>query len=294
MNPTLHLTSGDIAGDLLRKSDISGDVFVWHDILYDGRRNAGWPTEQTFADRVEFLENATGGGLSREKIRRTLDEQYVKLKQTVKNDLHMVLWFDACLFDQTMLCHILACLESLNANADQIDLLCVDHFAGVEPYNGLGQLTPEQLASVFDQRRPVSETQFQFAIDVDHAFAKQNLEEFKRLANIDEAPIPWVPTAVRRWLEEIPDSPDGLGKLIRLALEVIRSGVEKPTSIFTAVAKMDSHPQYWGDTTLWAKINALADSEPPFVHIEGPAPRLPLWPGTISPDDFSVKPRIND
>jgi hypothetical protein len=34
MPDTVHMTSGDCAGDLLEKSDISGDVFVWHDILY--------------------------------------------------------------------------------------------------------------------------------------------------------------------------------------------------------------------------------------------------------------------
>jgi hypothetical protein len=43
------------------------------------------------------------------------------------------------------------------------------------------------------------------------------------------------------------------------------------------VADADTPPQFWGDITLWAKINALADRKPPLVRIEGPAPRLPQW-----------------
>ena len=36
MENTLHITSGDCAGGSLVKAGLPGDVFVWHDILYDG------------------------------------------------------------------------------------------------------------------------------------------------------------------------------------------------------------------------------------------------------------------
>jgi len=64
MKQILHITSGDIAGDSLRKSGIAGEVFVWHDILYDGPKNPGWPDEAALHARAQFLEDATGGGLT--------------------------------------------------------------------------------------------------------------------------------------------------------------------------------------------------------------------------------------
>jgi hypothetical protein len=76
---TLHITSGDIAGGSLAKSGVPGDVFVWHDILYDGPRNPGWPNADTLAARARFLEQATAGGLDREHILGTLRGQYRKL-----------------------------------------------------------------------------------------------------------------------------------------------------------------------------------------------------------------------
>lgn len=41
MMDILHITSGDCAGGSLAKAGLPGEVFVWHDILYDGPRNPG-------------------------------------------------------------------------------------------------------------------------------------------------------------------------------------------------------------------------------------------------------------
>jgi len=43
MERVLHITSGDIAGENLRKSGIGGEVFVWRDILYECPREPKWP-----------------------------------------------------------------------------------------------------------------------------------------------------------------------------------------------------------------------------------------------------------
>jgi hypothetical protein len=40
---------------------------------------------------------------------------------------------------------------------------------------------------------------------------------------------------------------------------------------------------------LWAKINALADRNPPLVRIEGPAERLPQWESTVDLNSFRIK-----
>jgi hypothetical protein len=134
MVDTLHIISGDIAGGSLVKSGLPGEVFVWHDILYDGPRNPGWPDEETLKARAVFLEEATAGGLDRRHIIETLHNQYRKLAEAA-TDKHIVLWFDACLFDQAMLAHILTCL--LHQGVQEVELLCVDAFPGIVPFHGL-------------------------------------------------------------------------------------------------------------------------------------------------------------
>jgi hypothetical protein len=286
MGKTLHITSGDCAGDSLAKSNISGEVFVWHDILYDGPRHSGWPDDDILDARSRFLVQATAGGLSREHVLDTLKRQYQKLTGAADYE-RIVLWFDACLFDQSMLVHILTCM--LHRGIRKADLLCVDAFPGIVPFNGLGQLKPSQLASLYDQRRPVTYAQFEFAKIVDKAFAIQNPTLFSELSHKTDAPLPWIPAAVTRWLQEQPDPATGLGRLEYLALEAIRSGCETPSEIFSTVAATDTPPQFWGDTTLWAKINALADRKPPLVRIEGPAARLPQWKSKLNLKNFLIK-----
>jgi hypothetical protein len=286
MNGTLHITSGDRAGAILAKAGIAGEILVWHDILYDGPRNPGWPDDRTLEARAEFLERVTGGGLSKERVKETLAAQYGKLA-AASNCERIVLWFDACLFDQSMLAHILTCLRLKGIR--HTDLLCVHAFPGIVPFDGLGQLQPAQMASLYDQRRPVTEGQLGFAQVADRAFATQDPTLLVELAGGFDAPLLWIPAAAARWLQERPDPSTGMGRLERLAMEAIREGCETPGEIFRTAAKNDTHPQFWGDTTLWAKINTLADRNPPLVKIEGPAARLPQWPGGADLEGFRIK-----
>jgi len=285
MSSTLHITSGDIAGSSLAKSGLPGEVFVWHDILYDGPRKPGWPDDETLQSRALFLEGVTGGGLNRQEVLETLRTQYHKL-EAARNYDSLVLWFDACLFDQSMLAHILACLRFLGN--EQAELICVDAYPGIEPYHGLGQLSPEQLASVYDRRQPLSFDQFRFAEKVDTAFALQDKAMFTELSRQSNAPLPWIPAAVTRWLQELPFDATGLGRLEQLALEAIRSGCCTPAEILARVSASDTPPQFWGDITLWAKINSLADRK--LVRIIGPAQRLPQWEGMGDLKLFRIHP----
>lgn len=286
MTNTLHITSGDIAGENLAKTGLPGEIFVWHDIVYDGPRNPGWPSEETLKARALFLEETTAGGLDRESILATLRNQYQKLEGAMCYDC-ILLWFDACLFDQAMLAHVLTCLHQQHIR--NVELLCVDTFPGIIPYHGLGQLSPEQLASLCGQHRPVTPEHYAFALLVDQAFATQDVAALSALSQLHDAPLPWVPAAAARWVQEQPDSVSGLGLLERLALEEIRGGADTPAKIFATVAAADTPPRFWGDITLWAKINALANRVPPLVQIKGPAARLPQWASELLLEDFTIR-----
>jgi hypothetical protein len=274
MEEVLHITNGDAAGHLLSAADLTGEVLVWRDILYDGPRTPGWPDDEALTRRAAFLSEATGGGLEHQEILSGLRRQYRRLTSLAPDD-PVVLWFDACLFDQSMLVHILTCLRHTGHRATE--LVCIDAYPGIVPFNGLGQLAADQLAACYPRRRPVSDAQFRYAETTDRAFASRDMEALSRLSRQTDAPLPWIPAAATRWLQEQPDPHTGLGRLEFLTLEAVRAGHRTPGEIFSAVAAADTPPQYWGDTTLWAVINRLADRTPPLVTIAGPATRLPQW-----------------
>jgi len=195
-----------------------------------------------------------------------------------------------------MLAHILSCLQSLSRPAGvrlaPIKLICVNEFPNIPRFNGLGQLTPEQIASLLPLQENITQQQCNFARSVDTAFANQDMAAFSSLAQQQQAPLPFMPAAVSRWLAEQPDRMTGLGRLETLIMEALADGPQTPGEIFTRVAAADIPPQYWGDITLWQKINGLAAREVPLVQIDGPSKRLPQWPGTIPLTEFTISVRL--
>ncbi len=288
MSAPLHITSGDRSGEVLAETGLPGEILVWHDLLYDGPRTPGWPDRDTLQRRSLFIEEMTAGGLAGQEVLCTFEMQYERISK-VPAEAAVVLWFDACLFDQSMLVHLLSCL-AFKGITSQVMLLCIDHFPGIEPYIGLGQLDPGQLLSRYDARRSVSASQFRFADEVDRVFAEQDLKLAETIARQKTAPVKWVPAALRRWLQEQPDPDTGLGRLEAMALEAVRRGCRKPWEIYNHAAAAETPPQFWGDTALWTKINGLADRRLPLVRIEGPRTRLPQWVGEFNLQDFEVTP----
>ena len=282
----LHITSGEGVGAHLVQSGVASDVLVWRDVLYDGpTRSPGWPDDAALRERAAFLEAHTGGGLSREVIVETLRREYATLAAASEG---VVLWFDACLFDLSMLCHILACLS--RRGMTDADLICVEEFPGVVPFHGLGQLTAAQLVSTAEGCRPVTAEQFACACRVDRALARRDLEAGAELARDPAAPLPGIAAAMGRWLQEHPNAQTGRGRLEQLALDAVLAGRRTFADIYAFAVAGDDPPQFWGDTSLAAKLNDLARRRPPLVRIEGPGAFLPQWREGPDRDAFRIYP----
>ncbi len=150
-------------------------------------------------------------------------------------------------------------------------------------------------------RLPVTDEQFRLAEVVDRAFATQDRVLLGGLSGMVEAPLPWVPAAVARWIQELPDAGHGLGRLEHLALAAIRGGCDAPGSICASVAAADTPPHFWGDTTLWARINRpatrTADGQDPLVErlrtARSPASLLGFFPCNPGPPNDALDVAAN-
>ena len=248
----LHITNGDCAAARLAASGLPGEVFAWSDILFAGpRRDLGWPGESDLAARAAFIADAFD--LQAPEILAKLQNQYAKLAGVFTHDA-VVLWFDACLMDQTTLVHLLTCLDDIAYR--RLGLICVGEFPGIADFHGLGQLRPADFASLYPLRRTLSPLDFTLARRADRAFAKRDEREIRRLSNKPSSAWPFLPAACARWLEELPDAM-GLGKLDRLIFEAIDGGARDFPAVYRQVAARDSRPRFWGDSWLEAKYHKL-------------------------------------
>ena len=270
----LHLHCGDSSANTLRETNVPGEVAVWCDPVIDGPAPAGVEGDDWIALRAEHLAKGSGGALTADRLTKWLRSQQDAL-ETFPGHEEVVLWFDACLFDQTILIRQLDWFGRQDMGGTTLSLICVGEFPGFGRFAGLGELNPEQMASLLDTRHEVTPEEIGLGISAWAAFRSADPTAIERVVAEGTSALPYLGDALVRHLEQFPSARNGLNRLENEALEVIVSGETKLGPIFVGVSAKEERP-FIGDTFLWGCLDELARGEHPLLDIEGPG-RLPLW-----------------
>src|SRR5690348_9535436 len=101
----LHVTNGESAGNTLRQTTLGGAVLSWQDVLHEGPVPAA-PRLELLRTRARFLADCGWG--SRQALLSSLERRDRQLFEALRDDLHVVLWFEHDLYDQLQLLDVLA------------------------------------------------------------------------------------------------------------------------------------------------------------------------------------------
>ncbi len=272
--PQLHVHPGDSSADSLRAAGIDGSVIVWSDLLHWGPLRPV-ADESSYRERGEFLSGITDGAMSPDQCAdrgRRQDEALLAYRDFPET----VLWFDACLYDQTILVRLLDWFARQDLTGHTLSLICVGEYPGLPTFCGLGELTPDQLAGLLPGRVPVTPAMLALGQRAWLALCADSPLASEQLAADDPSALPYLGEALVRFLEQFPASEDGLCRLERECLEAIAAGARSPVAVFRAASAAEPHP-FFGDTTVWACLNQLAAGPAPLLAIAGPELRLPQW-----------------
>ena len=123
-----------------------------------------------------------------------------------------MLWFEHDLYDQAVLIRLLAGWRGRPALRDgRVFLICVGAFPGVGPrFVGLGRLTPGQLGGLWGTERPVTAAQVDLAARAWAAYTGDDPLAVHAVAEAGTPELPFLAPALRRHLEELPWTSDGL------------------------------------------------------------------------------------
>lgn len=283
----LHIHCGDSSAKALQESKVPGDVLVWKEIYVEGPV-PGNLSEQEFQQvRASFLSTF---GLRYEGVLQGSSARYRKIKEAGKYE-EVILWFDACLFDQTIMIHLIDLCARQSWEKTKLSLICVGYFAGFGRFCGLGELSPEQLASLFDTRHEVTQAEIKLAGQAWKAFTSANPLDIENLLQGDCSVLPYLKDALLRHLQQFPSVHNGLNRLENQILAVVASGVRKLGPIFSAVSNKEERP-FFGDTSLWSCINQLASCKEPLLRVSGPnslSELTKIRPGTETDAPPSLK-----
>ncbi|OFW28685.1 MAG: hypothetical protein A3H97_14780 [Acidobacteria bacterium RIFCSPLOWO2_02_FULL_65_29] len=259
----LHVANGTCTTRIIESAGIPGTLSIWADPLYEGpvpdgltdaelldlrARHLAGPPEQAHIDVVNDLRQW------RAAIER--HESYDEL----------ILWFEHDLFDQLNLIQLLTWIRDRVPTAKVVSLVCIGAFPGHPRFKGLGELTPDELASLLETRQRVGEAQYSLAEAAWQAFREPTPEALDNLRHTDTGALPYLAAAVTRFLQEYPWTADGLSRTERRLLELADAG---HVELSAALPRMhdDEDVYYITDTSIAELADTLSRTSPPLLTL---------------------------
>jgi RNA polymerase sigma factor (sigma-70 family) len=283
----LHVLNGDATRHVMERSDIPGTYTVWADVLHEGPVPGSVDDEEFRRVRLGYLA-ALDDFVSADEgaaMYRGWDERLASFRDYEE----VVLWFEHDLFDQLILIRHLDWFARREMGRTTLSLICIGEFPGVEAFAGLGQLSPDQLASLLGSRQRVTMRQTELGRAAWRAFTSSDPTSIERLLERDISPLPFLRGALRRFLEEYPAVGSGLSRTERQVIAGLARGITKPIELFLELQRLEERV-FMGDATFWSRLEMLARGPRPLVRLSGrPVDgRLPADPLQLTDDGRRV------
>ncbi|HZR95598.1 MAG TPA: MerR family transcriptional regulator [Gaiellaceae bacterium] len=259
----LHVTNGESAGNTLRQTAIGGAVLSWQDVLHEGPVPSE-PRGELLRRRARFLAECGWG--RQQPILAALERRDRQVLDALRDGLQVVLWFEHDLFDQLQLVDALALVHDAAAAAPE--LIVVGSFPGKPAFAGLGELTADELETLWPSRQRATAAAIEAAAGAWAAVRAPEPTSLARWATRETAELPFLAAALRRLLEELPAPSDGLSRTERSALQVIDAGARTAPAAFVAAQRLEDAP-FLGDTWFYRALAALGQGENRLVEAGG-------------------------
>jgi hypothetical protein len=185
-----------------------------------------------------------------------------------------VLWFEHDLYDQLQLLDALALAQAAGGAPE---LLVVGAFRGKPSFRGLGELTADELETLWPQRRAATPAALEAAAAAWSAFRAPSPEALAELAGRESDDLPFLAPTLRRLLEELPAPADGLSGTERRALQAIAAGAGTPGAAFVAAQELEDAP-FLGDAWFYRTLAAIGRESVRLVESRSGEPLPPPPP----------------
>jgi hypothetical protein len=261
----LHIHNGESTANTLREFGFPGEHFAFQEVLMAGPAPSGLSREDWRETRTKYLTEAYY--LDVEECRNNFIKQEAVLGKFVDHD-ETILWFEHDLFCQINLIYLLDWFAKQSIGQAKLRLISIDAFPSIEDFRGLGQLTYEQLASLFDGRQRITEEQLAVATQVWVAYCSSDPRDILNFLERETSAMPFLRNALLLHLARFPSAFNGLGRIENTALELISLGDGEFKWLFTRFASAE--PVYGlGDSQFWNELKRLVEAREPLIRISG-------------------------
>ena len=260
----LHITNGDTAADLIKDAVFTGQILAWRDALHEGPVPAGLELPQLSDVRTEYIAAQGWGKLY--DVKASFAERDGVMARFREHE-EIVLWFEHDLYDQLQLIQLLAWFFGRERGATKLSLICIGEYPGIHPFHGLGQLTVNQMASLFPVRHIVTHKEMKTGFLAWQAFTAADPTEIEKLLATNLTALPFLRPALQRHLQQFPSTHNGLSRTEAQILAAVAAGNHTPGEIFVFDQAQEEHV-FMGDWTLWSYVKRLCETAEPLLRVE--------------------------
>ena len=264
----LHVTNGDSAAGGLARSGLAGDVLPWRDVLHHGPVPPDDDLEAFQRTRSKFL--AGNDWASDQSVMEDFVSRDARLDRATSEDA-IVLWFEPDLYDQLQLIQILSRIGRPETQGHaSLSIVPADVM--------LGPLSPSDFPPLFNARRLVLDQDLEHARASWQAFTsatpdalvamQERLEaEIPARAYADDSAthLPHLAAALRRMLEEYPDTKTGLSRSERQICEALARGASRLSELFPVSHHSFEKWAWLGDWSFADYVHRLSACAKPLI-----------------------------
>lgn len=239
-----------------------GEHLAWREALIEGATPADVSGAEWRKLRARHL--AEFYGVDQGETENGLRVQEQRLASYPEHD-EVILWFEHDLFCQTNLIYLLNWFAERNPGNTKLSLICIGEFPGLPNFRGLGELSPEQMASLFDGRHEVSNAEKTLASEAWRAYCSPDPTAIQTLLETDTSAMPFLKPALQLHLERFPFVSNGLGRIENRGLELVQQGFSKFTDLFLKFG--ESEPMFGvGDAQFWIALRQMSEAGEPLLR----------------------------
>ena len=242
----LHILNGDFSLELWKKYNFSTNWLVWKETYLEGPLPQSDDLHVFRSVRAEFL--STFEELSSIKVDalykhlQRMDNALLELSESSE----LMLWFDACIFDQTILMRVLYLLNQNRTNLPKIYLYCCKSYC----------LTNEDFQKGYSEKVLLDCHDVGIAAKAWSAFVCKDATQMIELADSEDfAHMPAMRKALLRCAEDVPNA-NGLSRTERQILQILSIGKHSFEEIFQGLDAFEEYP-FLGDSACKRILNNL-------------------------------------
>ncbi|MBR2872691.1 MAG: DUF1835 domain-containing protein [Lentisphaeria bacterium] len=244
----LHILNGDFALKLWEQCNFQGQSLVWKETYLEGPLPETDDPSLFRQARAQFLSGFTelaAAGIDSCRLYHHL-QQMDETVLSLSSDSKLMLWFDRCIFDQTILMRILYLLKQQKAPLPRIFLYCSESNC----------LKLDDFKFGYEQKLRLLPEDLDAAARAWHFFQTRDARNLRQLAKQEKfTTLPAMKQALLRCADEIPDS-DGLTRTQYQILQLVAAKKSSFKEIFTGLDKFEEYP-FLGDTACQRYLDDL-------------------------------------